>query len=175
MPTLTETLWLMRGAHAGQTDRAGKPYHLHPEGVLAILLRLNPESEQDALHAALLHDVFEDTRLTAQDLRRFWYSERVVHLVLSLSRPGVLASYGTTYHDQITTIVASGDRELIEIKLADVTHNMLPERILSLPKAESLLTRYTRAKATLEAGLGKLSGGIQKAHSQTRLKMGNEL
>lgn len=50
-------------AHAGQVDKAGRPYIEHPERVAARL------TDPDAKVVALLHDVIEDTELTADDLR----------------------------------------------------------------------------------------------------------
>lgn len=42
-------------AHQGQTDKAGMPYHLHPERVAA---RCATDAERIV---ALLHDTIEDT------------------------------------------------------------------------------------------------------------------
>ncbi len=49
-------------AHAGQVDKAGMPYHLHPERVAA---RCSTDEE---IIVALLHDTIEDTDVTAQYL-----------------------------------------------------------------------------------------------------------
>ena len=50
-------------AHYGQTDKQGQPYINHPRTVASTL-----EDETEKV-AALLHDVIEDTPLTADDLR----------------------------------------------------------------------------------------------------------
>ena len=50
-------------AHEGQTDKAGKPYILHPLRVMLNVKGCIPEQ-----CAAVLHDVIEDTDITAEAL-----------------------------------------------------------------------------------------------------------
>nr|WP_200931688.1 HD domain-containing protein [Paenibacillus sp. Leaf72] len=50
-------------AHEQQKDKAGHPYILHP---LRVMLSLNTEEERIV---GVLHDVLEDSRITADDLR----------------------------------------------------------------------------------------------------------
>ncbi len=80
-----EALELAVAAHEGQTRRyTGEPFVLHPVAVAHVV----SEYERDplVLAAALLHDVVEDTEVTAQDLAdRFPAS--VVRMVLSLTNP----------------------------------------------------------------------------------------
>jgi len=80
-----EALELAAAAHEGQTRRyTGEPFVLHPVAVAHIV----SEYERDplVLAAALLHDVVEDTDVTARELAtRFPAS--VVRMVLSLTNP----------------------------------------------------------------------------------------
>jgi (p)ppGpp synthase/HD superfamily hydrolase len=69
---LDEATALARRAHAGQTDKAGRPYIEHP---LRVMHRLRGEYEQ---LAAILHDVLEDTPVTENDLRSAGCPEPVV-------------------------------------------------------------------------------------------------
>ncbi|MBO7364144.1 MAG: GTP pyrophosphokinase, partial [Lachnospiraceae bacterium] len=55
---------IAKEAHAGQTDRGGTPYILHP---LHVADRM-PDEKRAVI--AVLHDVLEDTDLTAEDLVR---------------------------------------------------------------------------------------------------------
>jgi hypothetical protein len=61
-------------AHEGQTDKAGRPYIEHPRRVARRL------DTPEALAAAFLHDVLEDTEHTAADLaaleRLQWHVDR---------------------------------------------------------------------------------------------------
>src|SRR5438477_7402644 len=63
--TLADAIEIAARAHAGQTDKlGGMPYALHP---LRVMNRVEGEH---AKMAAVLHDVVEDTPVTADDLRR---------------------------------------------------------------------------------------------------------
>lgn len=57
------------------------PYIVHP---FRVRMRLIRES-QDVREAALLHDVIEDTKLTAEDLRAKGVEEVVIHAVIALT------------------------------------------------------------------------------------------
>ena len=54
-------------AHHGQFRASGDPYISHPLAVANILAQLHLDSQ--ALSAALLHDVVEDTEVTKSDIR----------------------------------------------------------------------------------------------------------
>ena len=55
-------------AHAGQFRQSGEPYISHPLAVANILAQWRLDSQ--ALTAALLHDVMEDTAVTKDELAR---------------------------------------------------------------------------------------------------------
>ncbi len=98
-------------------------------------------------YIALLHDVLEDTDVTAGMLLERGYSERVVRIVQMLSRP-----VGITYMDWIARLKATGDDEVIAIKLADNADNFDPSRIACLPETErGIARRYEQARAILTA------------------------
>jgi (p)ppGpp synthase/HD superfamily hydrolase len=152
MPSLKETFEFMKKAHSGQFDASGVPYYLHP---LAVHDLLPDDADDDEKHAAMLHDVVEDTDHTAADLLAMGYSERTVKIVSLVSR---VKGDGQTYHQFIESIAASGERGAIRVKLADLGHNSDPERLsqLAVDKAASLGKRYAKAKATLTAALEAL-------------------
>ncbi len=54
MSTLERAITIAATAHAGQIDKAGAPYILHP---LRVMLRVTTEAERIT---AVLHDVIED-------------------------------------------------------------------------------------------------------------------
>ena len=60
--TLEQAITIAVHAHAGQVDKAGQPYLLHP---LRIMLKLETNDERIA---GVLHDVVEDTPVTIEDL-----------------------------------------------------------------------------------------------------------
>ena len=67
-------------AHGG-TERRGKgtPYVIHPMEAAAIVASITNDPEM--LAAAVLHDVVEDTAVTADELRQA-FGDRVTRLVL---------------------------------------------------------------------------------------------
>ena len=161
MPTLDETIAFIQKAHAGQTDKSGAPYWHHPVAVMEILQGMHPDATEDELHAALLHDVIEDTKFTAHDLRDLGYSDRTIALVSGLSRP--TGDTRPSYMDWIRSIAGTGDRDLIRIKLADNMHNSHPDRIAQLPPEQrDIVNRYRRSMAILRAALGGSMAGLRR-------------
>lgn len=55
-----------RDAHEGQTRSSGEPYITHPVAVATIIAEMKLDHE--AIMAALLHDVIEDTPYTEEEL-----------------------------------------------------------------------------------------------------------
>lgn len=70
-------------AHAG-TERRGKgfPYIVHPMEAVEIVSTITPD--QELLAAAALHDVVEDTDISAEDIRRE-FGDRIANLVIAES------------------------------------------------------------------------------------------
>ena len=67
-----------RAAHAGQYRKSGEPYITHPLAVAKILAEWHLDPQ--ALMAALLHDVVEDTPTTKSEIAR-QYGKAVAELV----------------------------------------------------------------------------------------------
>src|SRR5512143_99054 len=63
---LAEAYRFSGAAHAGQTRQSGEPYISHPLAVAEILAGWRLDSQ--ALMAALLHDVMEDTSVTKAEI-----------------------------------------------------------------------------------------------------------
>lgn len=80
MATLEKALEIAAKAHAGQLDKAGQPYILHP---LQVMLRV---SGSEARIAAVLHDVVEDSDYTLTDLKNAGFSETVLSAVEALTK-----------------------------------------------------------------------------------------
>jgi guanosine-3',5'-bis(diphosphate) 3'-pyrophosphohydrolase len=80
MSTLERAIAIAAQAHAGQVDKAGQPYILHP---LRVMLRLATEEERIV---GVLHDVVEDTPVSLQQLRDEGFSESVLSAVEALTK-----------------------------------------------------------------------------------------
>jgi len=126
-PDLGQSIEIMRAAHEGQIDKSGRPYWLHPLRVAMRLMQCTPEER----HAALLHDVVEDTRVTLENLREMGYGEEVLELVNLLTRR---KPEGESHKQYVERIVASGNAKALRVKLADVYDNMSPARTRALPR-----------------------------------------
>ncbi len=137
--------------HAGQKDKAGRPYCDHCCRVADYLVRRWPNASQAEREAAWLHDVLEDTDATAASLLDAGVSFRTVAMVQGLTRPP-----GVAYGDWIKSLPEWGI-EVIRVKLADLADNSDPKR-LPLPEGfrERVRTRYAPAASYLEAALADL-------------------
>lgn len=140
--TLDDAYKLAKRAHAGQVDKAGKPYILHP---LAVSQALAEHGEQAQI-AGMLHDVIEDTPLTAEDLLAAGVEPLTVDAVLAVTR-----QEGEVYADFIRRAAAHPLGRLV--KRADIGHNSDPARLAALEpkKAASLARRYEKALAILDS------------------------
>jgi (p)ppGpp synthase/HD superfamily hydrolase len=151
-PSVTETSALALELH-------GAEYHGHLERVrgyfleLAALLPkgiLTDQDIEDGEHATLLHDSIEDGYATREGLMSRGYRERVILIVIGLTR----IPSQETYRDKMLATAATGDIVLIIAKLADNRDNSTPERIADLPEERrSLIDRYRTARRILFDGL----------------------
>lgn len=137
-------------AHAGQKDKSGQPYILHPLSVALIIRKefhTYPEklpagiSLEDLFISGLLHDVVEDTDVSLEQIDQ---------------------EFGPTVRDIVDGVTRREDEVYIKefiprakkhpgariVKIADLHHNM--SRISNLPPDEQgILQRYLRAERIL--------------------------
>lgn len=137
---------LAAAAHAGQHDKAGRPYILHVMTVVAKtekVVRQIEEVDRDAyVQVAALHDIVEDTEYTLEDLRDVGFSELVVTAVDAISRRPV-AQVKEDYTEYIHRVAQNAIARVV--KLADLEHHLERAEV-----SEALTRKYQRAKATLE-------------------------
>ncbi len=125
-------------AHAGQVDKAGQVYILHPMRVM-----LSGRNE-DEMICGILHDVIEDTPISIDMLRMEGFSEKVLEALDAISK-----RKGEKYADFIERVA---DNELATIvKLNDLHDNMNRERIRDYKEAdERRHVKYVKAQARLQ-------------------------
>ena len=111
MDVIEKSLKIALRAYAGQRDKAGKAYILHP---IRIMLQMDSDYE---MAVALLHDVVEDSNCSGSDLLAEGIPPDVVDAVLALSKRD-----GETY-DQFIDRVA-GNALAVKVKLADIEDNI---------------------------------------------------
>jgi (p)ppGpp synthase/HD superfamily hydrolase len=118
--TLEKALQIAAQAHEGQKDKEGLPYILHP------LRAMMSVEGGEAQIVAVLHDVIEDTSVTADDLRQAGFSESVVAAVLCVTH-----RQDEPYADYV--VRCKGDEVARRVKLADLQDNWRLDRTLLRP------------------------------------------
>lgn len=157
--TLDEAIALARTAHAGVSDKGGRPYIEHPLRVMKRLQAdaerfgasigdpqwVNRPDEQAVLVAAVLHDVLEDTPFTAEDLTTRRCPDDVVGAVIALTR---LA--GESYEAFLRRLARN--RLARRVKIADIADNADESRLALLPESQAapLRKKYRSARRLLD-------------------------
>lgn len=109
---LDKMLVIATNAHAGQFDRGGAPYILHPLRVMSFL----KTTDEELQCIALGHDVIEDTRVTYRDLADAGISTRVMDGIRALTKVP-----GETLEEYKARVFANPDA--MQVKLCDLRHN----------------------------------------------------
>ena len=140
MQLIELSLRLALEAHAGQRDRAGDPYILHP-------MRVMVGVEGDAARAAaLLHDVVEDSATSLDDLHRAGLPEAVVGAIDALTKRN-----GEDYDAYLDRVIA--DPIARKVKRSDVRDNLRIERLTEVGEGDvARLNRYLGALRRLQRG-----------------------
>lgn len=124
-------------AHQGQFDECGVPYVFHP------LHLAEQMTDEKACCAALLHDVLEDTDVTADNLREMGMPIDVVFAVQLLTH-----EEGVDYMDYVRKIKPNAIAKAV--KLADLAHNSDLSRLARVTGEDMERNRkYVEAKAIL--------------------------
>ena len=128
-----KALLIAKRAHAGQKDKAGQDYILHP-------IRVAERCDDPlAKIVALLHDTIEDSNVTADYLRKEGFREEIVEAVLAVTR-----REGEDYDDYVRR---AAQNELgYMVKRADLEDNMDIRRLPELTNHDvERLRKYLRA------------------------------
>lgn len=131
---LGKVLVLATNAHAGQFDKGGKPYILHP---LAVMSLLNSDDEELQC-IALLHDVIEDTKTTWKELEEVGCTPRIIEAVRALTKMP-----GQSYDEYKEVVFQNKDAMLV--KMADLRHNTDIRRLKGVSQKDiDRLAKYNR-------------------------------
>ncbi|MFC3895620.1 phosphohydrolase [Lentzea rhizosphaerae] len=139
MFTLEDAITIATAAHDGQVDKSGRPYIGHP---LRVMASVTGEHTQ---MAAVLHDVIEDTAVTASDLLARGCPAVVVDAVVALSHLP-----GEPQEDYLRRVAA--DPLAVTVKRADIADNLSPARLARLDAAtqDRLKIKYAQALGLLD-------------------------
>ena len=135
MSTLEKAIALAATQHAGQLDKGGQAYILHP---LRLMLQFSNPTLQII---AVLHDILEDTSTTAEDLQALGFSAEIIRAIQALTKQTgesrLEAAKRTTLNPLAT-----------QVKYVDVLDNMNLARIKN-PTAHDF-ARHEKYKVVLE-------------------------
>ena len=119
-------------AHRSQLDKAGRPYIEHPKAVAAFV------DGEDAKVTALLHDVMEDTSVTADELAAAGIPTHIVEALVLLTHRSC-----DSYDEYIQRL--RSNRLAARVKLADLRHNSDLSRLPVInPKDLARTEKYRR-------------------------------
>lgn len=144
-----------REAHKGQCRVSGEPYISHPIAVSIILVDLGMDSE--CVEAALLHDVVEDTDVTAEQVQKQFGAD-VALLVEGVTKLGKI-SFTSREEQQAENVrkmllAMAQDVRVIIIKLADRLHNMRTIEVMPEQKRRDKALETMEVYAPLAHRLG---------------------
>ena len=143
MNSLATAIAIANDAHAGQLDRGGEPYILHP---LRVMLAMTTEVGRIV---GVLHDVAEKCP--------GWSIERIATrgFATGVTEPLRLLTRGpdVPYYAYIKSIVASGDTVARMVKIQDLLDNLRKARLRRLPPIDRIRLegRYIGALILLDA------------------------
>jgi guanosine-3',5'-bis(diphosphate) 3'-pyrophosphohydrolase len=151
-------------AHKGQSRRSGEPYLSHPLEVASQLADLNLDATSIA--AGLLHDVLEDTDVTAAELRET-FGKDVAALVEGVTKISRVQETSPEMQRAETIrkiiLAMTDDLRVIFIKLADRLHNLRTLKFLAEP-AQKRIARETLeiyAPIANRLGMGRIKAELE--------------
>lgn len=129
---LNKMLVLATNKHAGQFDKGGNPYILHPIAVMHIL----GDADEEVQCIALGHDIVEDCGVTYVELAELGFTERIILGIKNLTKIP-----GESYDEYKAKVKSHSDS--IKVKKADLTHNTRIERLKGVtPKDMARMEKY---------------------------------
>lgn len=141
--------------HKEQRRASGEPYFIHPLQVAEFLVDLGLDHE--AVIAALLHDVLEDTVVELPELRKK-FGRQIASLVDGVTKISLVKAKSKHVQEAETIrkmlIAMTRDIRVIIIKLADKYHNMSTLEHLAPEKQKTIANECLDIYAPLADRLG---------------------
>jgi GTP pyrophosphokinase len=160
---ITHAYDFAKKAHEGYVRYSGEPYFNHVYETAKILAEL--QAGPSTISAGLLHDVIEDTNITADDIKKEFGAE-ILFLIEGVTKLGKLRYQGRDrYIESLRKlfVAMSQDIRVLIIKLCDRLHNM---RTLDfVPKHKQLRianeTMKIYAQLAYRLGIRKISRELE--------------
>jgi guanosine-3',5'-bis(diphosphate) 3'-pyrophosphohydrolase len=146
---------IARTAHEGQNRSSGEEYIIHPLNVTSILIKL--KMDINTILSGLLHDVIEDSEITAEDLE-LKINPQVAEIVIGLTKISKI-KFKSTEENQAENfrkmlVAMAKDLRVIIVKLADRMHNMRTLQYISLEKQKRVAQETLDIYVPLASRLG---------------------
>jgi len=134
MNELEKAILIASETHAGQRDKAGEAYILHP---LRLMLKFTNNEERIV---AVLHDVVEDGNITLKDLKKSGFSDSILNAIECLTKRD-----NEPYSEFIQRVISN--KLATKVKIEDIKDNMDLTRLSSiyekdLERISKYLTEY---------------------------------
>ena len=137
---LEKAINLACSVHAGQVDKAGKPYILHP-----LRLMLSCDNDEEMI-VSVLHDVVEDGNVKLVELLEQGFSQPIVAAIDCLTRRN-----NETYEEFIDRIKVNTLARKVKVK--DIRDNMDLTRLVTVTDKDlSRASKYHKALKQLTEG-----------------------
>lgn len=133
-------------AHAGQFDKGGVPYILHPLKVM----HYTKSNDIEIMCIAVLHDAVEDNKaITYTYLRERGLTERIISGIMCLTKVP-----GESYEEYKSKVKSNPDAVIV--KKADLRHNSDIRRLKGIREKDiERIAKYHKFYLELEATLTK--------------------
>ena len=152
---IREAYVFAEAAHSGQKRYSGEPYITHPLAVAGALAEWRMDAQ--AVIAALLHDVMEDTAVTKAEIARR-FGKQVAELVDGLSKldkiefQSHLEAQAENFRKMLMAMAR--DLRVVLIKLADRLHNLQTMSAVRADKRRRIATETLEIYAPIANRLG---------------------
>lgn len=150
-------------AHKGQKRESGAPYFEHPVATAQILAEMKLDAS--IIVAGLLHDIPEETNLTAEDIKENFGAD-IAGMVQRITKLGKIKYRGIErYVENLRKMfmAMAYDVRVVFIKFADRLHNL--ETLDALPpekqKRIALESMEIYAPIANRLGMGKIKGELE--------------
>ena len=125
-------------AHAGEKDRGGKAYILHP---ISVMMRCETDEEKIV---AILHDVVEDTDWTFEALHEEGFTDTIIEALKTVTKHSEDKDYDEFVQRSLKNEIGR------KVKIADLRENLDVTRIGELTEKDiERINKYKRALKTL--------------------------
>jgi guanosine-3',5'-bis(diphosphate) 3'-pyrophosphohydrolase len=142
--TLEQAIEVALKAHAGQVDKAGQPYILHP---LRVMMTVESPSLASARVVAMLHDVVEDSEWTVEGLANAFGLTPDEQAALRL----LTHDDGVEYADYVEKVAANPLARAV--KVADLRDNLDVTRLPEVTEKDAKrIAKYVASLRRLTRG-----------------------